>query len=99
MFQDCSITVLLVDDNETNRYIIAHMLQDAGFNSVEAATGEDGLQLISQQKPDLIILDVKLPDLDGFEVCNVLKPIQKRLQSPFFIYRLILSAVAIVLES
>ncbi|PSF27225.1 hypothetical protein C7H19_25030 [Aphanothece hegewaldii CCALA 016] len=73
MFQDCSITVLLVDDNETNRYIIAHMLRDAGFNSVEAATGEDGLQLIGLSKPDLIILEVKLPDLDGFEVCKRLK--------------------------
>lgn len=82
MFQDCSITVLLVDDNETNRYIIAHMLRDAGFNSVEAATGEAGLQVITQQKPDLIILDVKLPDLDGFEVCKRLKSNPKTASIP-----------------
>lgn len=82
MFQDCSITVLLVDDNETNRYIIAHMLQNAGFNSVEAATGEAGLQLIAQQKPDLVILDVKLPDLDGFEICKRLKSDQETAPIP-----------------
>lgn len=73
MFRDCSITVLLIDDNDTNRYIIAHMLQDAGFKSVEAASGNAGLELITQQKTDLVILDVKLPDLNGFEVCKRLK--------------------------
>lgn len=67
------ITILHVDDNETNRYTVNRMLKQAGFNVIEAATGEAGLEQVDQVKPDLIILDVKLPDMDGFEVCRRIK--------------------------
>ncbi len=69
---DSVITILHVDDNETNRYVVSRMLKQAGFLVKEAATGEAGLQMVAQQ-PDLIILDVKLPDIDGFEVCRRIK--------------------------
>jgi DNA-binding response OmpR family regulator len=49
------------------------MLRHAGFNVIEAATGEAALQSVAQAKPDLVILDVKLPDIDGFEVCRQIK--------------------------
>ena len=67
------ITILHVDDNEANRYTTKRMLRHAGFNVIEAATGEAALQSVAQSKPDLIILDVKLPDIDGFEVCRQIK--------------------------
>ena len=67
------VTILHVDDNETNRYVVSRMLRKAGFEVQEAATGETGLQLVAQQPPDLIILDVQLPDINGFEVCHRLK--------------------------
>jgi len=67
------ITILHVDDNEANRYATNRMLRHAGFNVIEAATGEAGLQSVAQAKPDLVILDVKLPDIDGFEVCRQIK--------------------------
>jgi PAS domain S-box-containing protein len=67
------ITILHVDDNEANRYAVKRMLRLAGFKVIEAATGEAALQLVAQAKPDLIILDVQLPDINGFEVCRKIK--------------------------
>ncbi|MBW4679216.1 MAG: response regulator [Microcoleus vaginatus WJT46-NPBG5] len=67
------VTILHVDDNETNRYVINRMLRKAGFEVQEAATGETALQMVTQQPPDLIILDVRLPGINGFEVCHRLK--------------------------
>jgi PAS domain S-box-containing protein len=73
MFEQQLIKILHVDDNETNRYAVNRMLKRVGFNVIEAATGEAALELVNQARPDLIILDVKLPDLNGFEVCRRLK--------------------------
>ncbi len=67
------VTILHVDDNETNRYVVHRMLRNAGFNVAEAATGEAALQSVAQARPDLIILDVKLPDINGFEISQRLK--------------------------
>ncbi len=67
------VTILHVDDNETNRYIVTRMLRNAGYKVTEAATGIEGLELATVQRPDLIVLDVQLPDLSGFEVCHQLK--------------------------
>lgn len=66
-------TILHIDDNEANRYVVSKLLRKAGFEVQEAVTGQSGLQLVAQQPPDLIILDVKLPDIDGFEVCQQIK--------------------------
>ena len=67
------ISILHVDDDEANRYVHTRMLQRAGFNVTEATTGAQALQLVAEIKPDLIVLDVKLPDIHGFEVCRKIK--------------------------
>jgi len=67
------VSILHVDDNETNRYVVHRMLRNAGFNVAEAATGEAALQSVAQARPDLIILDVQLPDINGFEISQRLK--------------------------
>ena len=67
------LTILHVDDNEANRYIVRRILQNAGFTVVEAATGGAGLAAIATHQPILVILDVQLPDLSGFEVCRQIK--------------------------
>jgi PAS domain S-box-containing protein len=72
MFEPCG-TILHIDDNEANRYIVTRILQNAGFTVVEAATGTAGLAAIAQHQPALVILDVRLPDLNGFEVCRQIK--------------------------
>ncbi|PHM06284.1 hybrid sensor histidine kinase/response regulator, partial [Nostoc sp. 'Peltigera malacea cyanobiont' DB3992] len=67
------ITILHVDDNEANRYVVNRILQNAGFSVVEAATGTTGLEAVANFQPDLVILDVQLPDISGFEVCRQIK--------------------------
>jgi PAS domain S-box-containing protein len=71
--QQPRVTILHIDDTEANRYIISRMLRDAGFDLLEATTGETGLRLLSEKPPDLVILDVKLPDINGFEVCRQIR--------------------------
>jgi PAS domain S-box-containing protein len=70
---ESDVTILHIDDNDTNRYIVSRMLKRAGFAVVEAATGTAGLDAIAIHQPALVILDVKLPDLNGFEVCRQIK--------------------------
>jgi PAS domain S-box-containing protein len=65
--------VLNVDDYEAGRYATSRVLRQAGFVVVEAATGEEALRLVRGEEPDLVLLDVNLPDLDGFEVCRRIK--------------------------
>jgi two-component system, cell cycle sensor histidine kinase and response regulator CckA len=66
-------TVLHVDDDAANRRSLGWVLKAEGFSVVEAGTGADALQLVVRQKPDLVILDVRLPDMSGFEVCRQIK--------------------------
>ncbi|MBW4690972.1 MAG: response regulator [Lyngbya sp. HA4199-MV5] len=67
------VTIVHVDDNEATRYVVSRILQRAGFAVIEAATGATGLAAIATHQPDLVILDVQLPDLSGFEVCRQVK--------------------------
>ena len=66
-------TILNVNDNDASRYSVNRMLATAGFGIVEAHTGAEALELARRIAPRLIILDVKLPDLNGMEVCRKLK--------------------------
>jgi two-component system sensor histidine kinase/response regulator len=66
-------TIINVDDNEPSRYVKAHILSRAGFLVHDAATGTDGLKLVAEQNPDLVLLDVNLPDVHGLEVCRKIK--------------------------
>ncbi|HEX8439068.1 hybrid sensor histidine kinase/response regulator [Archangium sp.] len=65
--------LLNINDNEANRYVVTRMLRAAGFRVLEGGTGADALRMSSEALPDLVILDVKLPDLNGIEVCRRLK--------------------------
>lgn len=65
--------ILNVDDNEGARYAKTRTLTRAGFTVIEASTGEETLRRAKSEMPDLVLLDVKLPDINGFEVCQRLK--------------------------
>ena len=65
--------ILIVDDNETNRDILVTRLSKHGYETLQAADGEEALASAAQHQPDLILLDVEMPKLDGFEVCRRLK--------------------------
>jgi CheY-like chemotaxis protein len=64
--------LLLVDDEEAFRYVIRHIAQDAGFAVVEAHDGEAGLEAARQRRPDVVILDVQMPRMDGFAMLDAL---------------------------
>ncbi len=66
-------TILIVDDNPTNLGVIADYLETYGFKVLMARCGETGLEKAQFARPDLILLDVMLPGIDGFEVCRRLK--------------------------
>jgi adenylate cyclase len=66
-------TILIVDDTPANLGVVVESLEDRGFRVVVAQDGEEGLQRADFVRPDLILLDVMMPGLDGFEVCRRLK--------------------------
>jgi DNA-binding response OmpR family regulator len=66
-------TLLIVDDDQDLRGAIAEQLETEGFQTLEAATAGDGMRRAREDKPDLILLDVDLPDLDGREACRRLR--------------------------
>src|SRR5215475_4572848 len=70
---DTPSLLLVVDDNETARYGKCRILRQAGFEVIEAADGTDALRLVKERKPRLVLLDVKLPDVDGWAVCGEIK--------------------------
>lgn len=65
--------ILFVDDDALTRNVTTRVLEGAGFAVVLATTGLAGLELVRQHRPDLILLDVNLPDLSGVEVCRQIK--------------------------
>lgn len=65
--------ILIVDDNETNRDILATRLAPQGYELLQAADGEQALAVARETLPDLILLDVMMPKIDGIEVCRQLK--------------------------
>ncbi|MGV3742416.1 MAG: ATP-binding protein, partial [Burkholderiaceae bacterium] len=68
-----TIRILNVDDSEAARYAKTRVLSRAGFTVIEAESGTEALEKARSETPDLILLDVKLPDINGFEVCKQLK--------------------------
>lgn len=68
-----SWSILVVDDEPMARDLLRLMLERSGFKIIEAVDGYDALEKISQHRPDLIILDVMMPGIDGFEVCRTLR--------------------------
>jgi PAS domain S-box-containing protein len=65
--------ILNVDDNDGARYVKTRILLNAGFRVEEAANGTDALAMVARLKPALVLLDVKLPDINGIEVCRRIK--------------------------
>jgi two-component system cell cycle response regulator DivK len=60
-------TILIVEDNEKNMKLVRDILRHNGHATLEAPTGGEGVRLASERKPDLILMDIQLPDIDGIE--------------------------------
>lgn len=68
-----SSRILVIDDNEDNRRIVRDSLASAGYELIEAATGEDGIAAAETARPDLVLTDIQLPGVDGYEVARRIK--------------------------
>jgi two-component system, cell cycle response regulator DivK len=65
--------ILIVEDNEKNLKLVRDVLQVKGFSTLEAGTAEDGIRLARESKPDLILMDIHLPGMNGIEALKVLR--------------------------
>jgi len=65
--------ILVTEDNEDNRHILRDLLTSAGYEVIEAVTGEEGVRLAETRRPDLILMDVQLPGFDGYEATRRIK--------------------------
>jgi two-component system cell cycle response regulator DivK len=69
--------ILIVEDNEDNRELAVKVLRNKGFETVTAVDGEEAIEKAVSEKPDLILLDISLPKLDGYEVAKRLKNMEE----------------------
>ena len=65
--------ILVIEDTEDNRRIIRDLLTSAGYEILEALSGEEGVAMAAQHRPDLILMDIQLPELDGYEATRQIK--------------------------
>ena len=66
-------TVLLVEDNEDNRIVYAMMLEYHGYKIIEATNGEDAIRIAHEEKPDIILMDISIPGVDGWTATQRIK--------------------------
>ena len=66
-------TILIIEDEKNIQELLKYNLEEAGYHTLKAVKGNEGLQLAQKQKPDLVLLDLMLPELSGIEVCKILK--------------------------
>lgn len=68
-----SIDTVIIEDEESIALVVRTVLSISGITAKEAYTGQDGLKIVKEEHPALVLLDVRLPDMDGWEVCRRLK--------------------------
>jgi two-component system, cell cycle response regulator DivK len=76
------LLVLIVDDNDRNRKLAADVLRYAGFRTLEAATATEAISLAAEHLPDVILMDLRLPDLDGTQAVRILRAEQRTARIP-----------------
>ena len=85
------LQVLVVDDEEANREWLAHVLEPAGFDVLSASSGKRAIALARSRNPDLVLLDLMMPEVNGFDVVEALRTYESTRNTPI----LILTAAAL----
>jgi len=75
-------TILIIDDNPMNLLLASKILENNNYNFATAESGLEGIALIKEEIPSLILLDINMPDMDGYEVCRKIKEIEKWKEIP-----------------
>ncbi|MEO5844961.1 MAG: response regulator, partial [Caldimonas sp.] len=66
-------TILIVEDNEKNMKLVRDILRHNGYATLEATTGGEGVRLATAEAPDLVLMDIQLPDIDGIEALRLIR--------------------------
>ena len=74
--------VCIIEDNEKNLYLIKYLLEMSGFQVIYAMTGIDGIELATHDTPDMILLDIQLPEMSGYEVAQQLRKVGELVEKP-----------------
>ena len=77
--------ILVVEDEEDFRTILIHLLQKEGYQAFSAGNGEEGLKAYVKEAPDLVLLDVHLPDMTGFDICRKIRAEGPRAKTPIIL--------------
>lgn len=80
--QDKSLTVLLVEDTEDNRFMMRRLLEMTGYRVVEAMNGEEAVKLAERESPQLILMDLSLPVLDGLAATRLIRKLPQLALTP-----------------
>ncbi|GAA4241460.1 MULTISPECIES: response regulator [Winogradskyella] len=68
-----SLSILIIEDNQQNMYMLSYLLENKKYTVLKAYNGVDGLKLADENHPEIILLDIQLPDMDGYEICAKLR--------------------------
>ncbi len=74
--------ILVIEDNEQNMYLVNFILEKFGYQVIQARSGDEGIQQAQQQKPDLVLLDIQLPVMDGYAVARELRKMKEMTEIP-----------------
>lgn len=66
-------TILIIEDNKQNMYMLSYLLEKNQYSVFKAYNGYDGLKLASSNSPEIILVDIQLPDMDGYTICEKLR--------------------------
>ena len=77
-------TILLVDDRPENLFVLETVLEDSGYNLLKATSGYEALRMVSAHNPDLVLMDVQMPIMDGFTVAKLIRNRPKYKNLPIF---------------
>jgi len=94
--QDCG-RVLIVDDEEITRMMLRRVLEEAGYAVLEAANGLEGIELCVRERPDIVLLDVRMPVMNGFDACRAIRQQPSICFTPVLILTVLDDVVAVQL--
>jgi two-component system alkaline phosphatase synthesis response regulator PhoP len=77
--------ILIVEDDHQTMKLIKFILEKEHYSTISAKDGEEGLQMAREKKPDMIVLDLMLPGMDGYRVCEILKANPKTKETPILV--------------
>ncbi len=77
--------IVVVEDDEHSRYLTSFILQKSGYEVISACTGQEGVEAVRREQPQLVILDIQLPGINGYEVIQILRTMPEARDIPIVV--------------